>query len=97
MDDKILEILMDLKEGQNRIETRLDKLESRFDNLESKVDTISKDLNSVKEQTADLLEFRTKTEATLSNLSESVDFLLLKEHQAEKEIFGIKRKLEVTR
>lgn len=97
MDDKILRILLELKEGQSRIETRFDNLETRFYTLETKVDNLTKNMESVKEQTADLLEFRTQTETSLSKLSESVDFLLLKEHQAEKEIFGIKRKLEVIR
>ena len=97
MDDKILKILLELKEGQYRIETRLNDLDTRFYTLETKVDTLTRNMDSVKEQTADLLEFRTKTETSLSKLSESVDFLLLKEHQAEKEIFGIKRKLEVIR
>lgn len=44
MDKEILDILKDLKEGQNDIVKRLDKIENKLD--------------GVVEQTADLLEFR---------------------------------------
>lgn len=62
----ILQELKDLKEGQQR-------LEARMDNLETKVDKLDVDLQDVKrlsrgtfEQVGMLTEFRTETIATLS-------------------------------
>lgn len=63
MDKEILEVLKVIQETQIEMNTRLVRLESKVDNVEKKLD-------GVVEQTANLLEFRTKVESKLDELKE---------------------------
>lgn len=58
MDNKILELLNQLVEGQNKTNERLDRIERKID--------------SVIEQTADLTEFRTETKDKLEVIEDEV-------------------------
>lgn len=51
LDKEILEILRDLKEGQNRIETRFDGLEVRFDGIQIQTDENIQILRAIDERT----------------------------------------------
>lgn len=59
MENKILEVLNQLLDGQN--------------NTNEKLERIEKKMNSVVEQTADLTEFRTETKEQLININNEVN------------------------
>lgn len=63
MEKEILKILKSIQENQIEMNTRLVRLETKVDNIEKKLD-------GVVEQTANLLEFRTKVELKLDDLKE---------------------------
>lgn len=67
MEDKILELLNQLVEGQKDtnqrlgvLEDKVDRVEIRIGALENQMDTFGKKLDAVVEQTANLSEFRTE-------------------------------------
>lgn len=74
MEDKILELLNQLVEGQKETNTklgstnerldstneRLDSTNKRMDSIDDRLDRIERKIDSVIEQTADLTEFRTE-------------------------------------
>jgi hypothetical protein len=68
---QVLKELKGLKEGQDRIESKLD---------------------SVYNQTADLTEFRTETRQGISDIKDTLKFILHKEIENEKDIFTLKLK-----
>jgi len=59
LENKILEVLNQLLDGQN--------------NTNEKLERIEKKMNSVVEQTADLTEFRTETKEQLININNEVN------------------------
>lgn len=70
MDNEILEVLKAIQEDIKCLKDGQEKIVKRLDGLETKVDNIEKKLEGVVEQTANLLEFRTKVESKLDELKE---------------------------
>lgn len=68
MDERILNLLVELKEDQTAIVSRLGVMDSRLDKIDSRLDKIEKKLDSVVTETANLMEFR-------SDIIERVDSL----------------------
>ena len=66
MDEKIESLLMQILEGQNETNNRLDGTNSKLDRIEKKLD-------AVVSQTADLTEFRTMALDKLTTISNNVD------------------------
>lgn len=64
--DNIEILLMQILEGQNKTNERLEKLEQKVDNIETK-------LNSVFNQTANLTEFQTELNGKLTCIENSVN------------------------
>jgi len=52
MDDKILEILMELKEGQTRLETNINNIDGRLDRIETDIKDIKNKLDITYDQVA---------------------------------------------
>lgn len=52
---------------------------------------IKSDLNAVKDQTANLTEFRTQTNQNFTDIKDTLKFLLHKEIETEREIFKLKQ------
>ena len=70
MDKEILEVLKAIQEDIKCLEDGQEKIVKRLVGLETKVDNIEKKLDGVVEQTANLLEFRTKVELKLDGIRE---------------------------
>ena len=94
MDDKILEILMELKEGQTRIEGRLDNIESDIKEVKTdikKLDTKMDNMDfEIKKQ---IFDFE-KANATKHNeLNDSFRFVKKKMTDIEEDVFTLKEKM----
>lgn len=70
MEEKILELLQEIKAGQEELRAGQEKL--RVGQQE-----INKQLDGVVEQTANLLEFREETISTLDDIKSRLDFMEL--------------------
>lgn len=89
MENQILKQILDELKGIKEIQTQTNK---RLDSLEFKVD-------SVKDQISDLdaknATYHLETSSQLNSLLEDVDYLTHKEHQTEKEVYTLRKKIEV--
>ncbi|TCO69161.1 hypothetical protein [Marinisporobacter balticus] len=74
---QILAELKELKEGQSKMQLDI-----------SEIKTDGKD---TREQTADLTEFKTETSQNISDIKDTLKFLLHKEIETEKEIYALKQ------
>ncbi|MDR5659861.1 hypothetical protein RH915_10205 [Serpentinicella sp. ANB-PHB4] len=81
--EQILGQLKDLKDGQDKTNSRLDRIETRLENVEEQ-------LVMVKEQAIDLTEFKTDTTESLEEIKDGIEFLHHKEQMNEKEIYKLK-------
>ncbi len=79
----VLQQLKSLVEGQERLTEGQERIEKK--------------LNSVYDQTAMLTEFRTETNNKLNDISNTVDFLMHKGSQAEKEIYAIRKDITIAK
>ncbi|AOY77152.1 hypothetical protein [Clostridium formicaceticum] len=86
--EKILEqVLMELKEikeGQVKIQVDINA-------MKEDIEQIKMDGKITKEQTAILTEFKTETFQNISDIKDTLKFLLHKEIETEKEIFALKQ------
>lgn len=87
--EKIYNQLQDTKTELANLKTESNQ---RFESLQTGQDKIIKKLDAVYEQTADLTEFRTETKQDLSDIKDTLRFILHKEIETEKEIFKLKEK-----
>ena len=87
-----------------RYEVKLteDKILEILQRLESKIDDNSKDIKEIKnkvdavyDQTAKTCEDVTSLNLKLDDLKEDIEFLTHKENQTEKEVYSIKKKLQI--
>lgn len=79
------------------IETLLQQILDSQKQMQSDISEIKGKVNAVYDQTADLTEFKTSISDKLDKISEDIEYLTHKEHQTEKEVYSIKKKLEVIR
>ncbi len=89
-----------LEQGQSETNMRLNTLEQgqsetnvRLNTLEQGQSEIKKDLKAIHDQTADLTEFRTETRRGISDIKDTLRFVLHKEIETEKEIFKLKERI----
>jgi chromosome segregation ATPase len=89
-----------LEQGQSETNVRLNTLEQgqsetnvRLNTLEQGQSEIKKDLKAIHDQTADLTEFRTETRRGISDIKDTLRFVLHKEIETEKEIFKLKERI----
>ncbi|MBS3976473.1 MAG: hypothetical protein KGZ75_07070 [Syntrophomonadaceae bacterium] len=94
---RLLEKQSSLEEGQARLFEKQSSLEEGQARLSEGQVRIEKRLNAVYEQTAMLTEFRTETIAKLTEISNTIDFLLHKGYLAEKEIFVLKKDISLAK
>lgn len=88
MEQVLNEILNELKEiKQTQVETN-----TRLDKLETKVDSIKDQLTEFEAKTAN---YHIETTNSFNEVTESIDFLTHKENQTEKDVYTIKKKLQV--
>lgn len=94
MDDKILEILMELKEGQTRIETRLDTLElgqeeisADIKRLDTKMDNIH---SEIKKQ---IFDFEKANFNKHNEMTDTFKFVKKKISDIEEDVFTLKEKM----
>ncbi|HHU63973.1 MAG TPA: hypothetical protein GXZ32_07210 [Clostridiales bacterium] len=85
-------IYNELQEFRAETNLCLNKLEERQNKLEEGQNEIKKDLKAVYEQTADLTEFRTETRQGISDIKDTLRFILHKQIETEKELFKLKEK-----
>lgn len=78
---EILSEIKDLKSGQTRLEAGQTRIEKKLD--------------AVYDQTMILCEFKTEANAKLDKLSDDLAYFANKEQNVEKDVFLIKRKLEI--
>lgn len=65
---------------------------AKLNSIEEGQNEIKADLKAVYEQTANLTEFRTETKQDLSDIKDTLRFVLHKEIETEKELFTLKSK-----
>ncbi|MGL5085420.1 MAG: hypothetical protein ACRC68_06810 [Clostridium sp.] len=90
MDDKIIELLIELKEGQTKLQEGQLNIIERLDILENKVD-------SVATETANLMEFRTEITNKVDNLQQKYNFQTHKLTETEEDLFEIKSHLKIVK
>ncbi|WP_202976499.1 hypothetical protein [Anaerophilus nitritogenes] len=73
------------------MEKLFEQILEKLNSLELGQNRIDKKLDSVIDHTADLNEFRTETKQNLSDIKDTLQFVLHKEIETEKEIFNLKR------
>ena len=102
-----IEVRMDgMEERMGSIEVRMDGMEKRMGSIEVRMDgmekrmatkddvkELSRRMNAIYEQTAMLTEFRTETNNKLGDISNTIEFLMHKSSQTEKEIYTIKKEM----
>jgi hypothetical protein len=93
----MLKQLTSLTEGQVKLLERQSVLEEGLSKLSEGQVRIEKRLNVVYEQTAMPTEFRTETNNKLTEISNTIDFLLHKGCLTEKEIFVLKKDISLVR
>lgn len=76
----------------SHLDRRFDSVDSRLESLEKGQASMDKKLDAVFEQTADLTEFKTETKESLSNIKDTLRFVMYREIETEKEIFMLKEK-----
>lgn len=82
---QILNELKDIKETQIQTHKRLDNLESKIDFIKDQIsDPDSKNTKN-----------HLETSLQLNSLIEDVDYLTHKEHQTEKEVYTLRKRIEV--
>ena len=74
-EDKILEMLTELKAGQVQLAGKVDKLEAGQAKLLSEVIEIRKDARATREQTEDLVEFRAEVKGELKKINRKLETL----------------------
>lgn len=91
--------IKELNSKVDRINTKVNELDSKVDKLDSKVNELDSKVDALKDQ---LTEFEAKTANyhietlnSFTEVNESIDFLTHKENQTEKEVYNIKKKLQV--
>lgn len=103
---QILNELKEVKTNQVKTDSRFEQLQldvnARLEQLQSDVNDIKLDMadikaevKSISEQTHNLLEFRTETRMTLDTISQEIDFINHKELQNEKDLFTLKKNLQL--
>lgn len=96
MENQILQQILNELKGIN---TRLDTLDSKVDNLEFSQNQIKEKIDSIKDQVSDLdsknANNHLETSSQLNSLLEDVDYLTHKEHETQKDVYLLKRKIEV--
>lgn len=104
MDDKVLELLIELKEGQRKLQEGQTKLQEsqtklqegqvsiieRLDNLENKLD-------SVATETANLMDFRTEITNKITALQQKYNFQTHKLAETVEDLFEIKNYLKIVK
>ncbi|BCZ47151.1 hypothetical protein psyc5s11_32180 [Clostridium gelidum] len=80
MDDKILEILMELKEGQEEIKADIKKLDTKMDNIHEEI----------KKQ---IFDFEKANAIKHTELTDTFRFATHKLSEVEKDVFILKDKL----
>jgi len=86
--ERILSELKDIKNGQVKIEKRLDGIDNRLDNVERKLD-------SVFEYTGKVIEDIKNINVKIDKVYDDVDFIKYKEHQTEEDLFKLKKNLKI--
>lgn len=103
--EQILMELKDIKNGQitmqneiNEIKTKINEIKAEVSEMKTEINEIKTEINEIKldgkatrEQTAELIEFRTEIKQDMSDVKDTLRFLMYKEIQTEKEIFTLKQ------
>ncbi|RKD26095.1 hypothetical protein SAMN02745883_02245 [Caminicella sporogenes DSM 14501] len=86
-----------LKTDVSFLKDNVDVLKTDTNNLKAGQERIEIKLDTVYVQTANLTEFKTETQTILNKVSNDLDFLTYKESQNEKELFNIKKNLQIVK
>lgn len=90
--EKVLQEILKKLEKLDALEERLDSLEQGQNELKAIVNRIEKKQNSIFEQTAGLLEFRTETLASLEEIKENNESLMDMYGEHEVQIRNLKKR-----
>ena len=92
---QILGEITSIKGEISGINTRLNNLESGQNDLMIEVKEVNRKTSIILEQTANLTEFETNVTSDLTTLKKDVSFIGHKEYQNEKDVYTIKKQLEI--
>lgn len=88
----------------DKLESCMENMESRMENMESRIETIDSTVKEIDRkttiifnQTADLTEFKTSVNEKLDALTEEVAFISHREYETEKDVYAIKRHLQIVK
>lgn len=95
--NKMQSDIKDLKESQVTMQSTIEGLKENQVTMQSDIKEIKVKVTAIFDQTADLTEFRTKTNDTLDNIQNDVEYLTHKESQNEKTLFSLQRKISVSK
>ena len=94
MDDKILEILMELKEGQTRLEGRLDNIESDIKEVKSDIKRLDNKMDIIHEEIKkQIFDFEKANANKHNELNDSFRFVKKKMTDIEEDVFTLKEKM----
>ena len=97
MDDLklILQKLDELKSGIDELRTDVSDLKTDVNELKSDVKELDRKTGIILDQTAGLTEFQTQVTDDLGDIKKEVSFIGHKEYQNEKDVYSIKKQLEI--
>ena len=94
MDDQILEILMELKEGQTRLEGRLDNIESDIKEVKSDIKRLDNKMDIIHEEIKkQIFDFEKANANKHNELNDSLCFIKRKMVDIEEDVFTLKEKM----
>ncbi|WP_026477927.1 hypothetical protein [Alkaliphilus transvaalensis] len=89
--EQILMELKDIKNGQITMQNEINEIKTEIKQIKTEINEIKLDGKATREQTAELIEFRTEIKQDMSDVKDTLRFLMYKEIQTEKEIFTLKQ------
>jgi hypothetical protein len=87
--------LITLEDGQKEVNTRLITLEDGQNEIKVEVKEINRKTDIIFNQTAGLTEFQTDVNHHLNTIKKDISFVCHKEVENEKDVFQIKKQLEI--
>ncbi|MCM8710499.1 hypothetical protein M2651_05600 [Clostridium sp. SYSU_GA19001] len=90
-------ILMQILGHLEQIKSDVETLKSNQTDTNQRLSNIETKLNSVYNQTAKTCEDITLLNQKFDDLKDDIDFLTHKENQTEKEVYSIKKKLQIVK
>ena len=92
--NQILEVVLDLKAGMERLEKRMDRLEERMDRLEERMDRLEERMDALEERMDRLEERMDAIEARMDKLEERMDAIEARMDAIEARMDAIETRMD---